>query len=533
MNLFCRTAVVGVLGSSLSLEAQQLLHRFEDPSVTFALNVANGGDKTLDGVPEILVSRGNEVVVFDGATGVELHSTVIPFGTWTMARAGDVDGDGREDTLVGQGAFNRVRVVSGADGSVLQLIQGPAGGHFGAAVSAVGDVNGDGRDDFLVGAPWEDSPENEKAGAVRVYSGADFSALSVRRGLDKNDYFGIYASGIGDADGDLLPDFAASGLRPWRVEVLSGSGAPLSTFADPGLTGYLQVDEVGDVDGDGLADVVTASNSKVWVFRGVDGLGISSQLGAGPGFAVSLAGVGDVDGDGFGDFAVGNGDLRADVEVYCGRTMARLLHFPEKAGDPGSGPVVDGLGDLDGDGKSELLLGIPAAYKALVVSGQYWDSIGVPFGFGDGSGGACPCGATSGTGLGCPNSKTSGAYLRAFGSSSVSAFPLAPAKTPITFTAGGLAGAAQALLFVGTTKKNGGAGVPLGAGLKVVGSPVQRLFPQTAAGPDGLSTFERNYAQIGGWVGGETLYFQVWYRDSQGPCKTTNLTHGLEVTFTP
>ena len=148
------------------------------------------------------------------------------------------------------------------------------------------------------------------------------------------------------------------------------------------------------------------------------------------------------------------------------------------------------------------------------------------FCFGDGSGTICACGNIGAAGEGCANSAGSGATLSVSGSTSVSADNLqvhmagAPAMT-------------AALLFVGDTKLNGGNGDIFGDGLRCVGGPIQRLGVKLTAG--GIADWGPGLAPFGGWSSGDTRYFQVWYRDSNGsPCGGVfNLTHGVGMTMTP
>ena len=134
------------------------------------------------------------------------------FGS-SVSGAGDVNGDGFDDFIVGafgddnNGNYSgSARVFSGADGSVLFTVSGDSlYDEFGRSVSGAGDVNGDGFDDLIVGAFGDDNNGNQ-SGSARVFSGADGSVLFTFNGDSAGDYFGFSISGAGDVNGDGFDD---------------------------------------------------------------------------------------------------------------------------------------------------------------------------------------------------------------------------------------------------------------------------------------------------------------------------------------
>jgi len=163
-----------------------------------------------------------------------------------------------------------------------------------------------------------------------------------------------------------------------------------------------------------------------------------------------------------------------------------------------------------------------ALVDTVVVGGGV---VGSGYCFGDGSGSSCPCGNNGGAGEGCANSGGTGGLVWASGSDSVAADDL-------TFSASGLLPLQPALLFAGHNAINGGNGIPFGDGLRCAGQSVVRLGVETPD-PNGDADWGPGLGALGGWISGDTRYFQVWYRDPGGPCGSGfNLTNGVEVTFT-
>jgi hypothetical protein len=136
------------------------------------------------------------------------------FGS-SVSGAGDVNRDGYADVIVGaywndpdnKENAGSAYVYSGKDGSVLRTFHGDLGGdYFGYSVSEAGDVNGDGYADVIVGAPGDDLNGNFEAGSAYVYSGKDGSVLYTFHGDSAYDWFGYSVSGAGDVNGDGYAD---------------------------------------------------------------------------------------------------------------------------------------------------------------------------------------------------------------------------------------------------------------------------------------------------------------------------------------
>lgn len=158
----------------------------------------------------------------------------------------------------------------------------------------------------------------------------------------------------------------------------------------------------------------------------------------------------------------------------------------------------------------------------------YSPPIGTAQCFGDGSGGACPCGNTGGAGRGCRNQAFSaGAKLEATGIASVSA-------DSVVLRASGTTPTQTGLFFQGTTAVNAGQGAPFGDGLLCVGGSIVRLQVRNAS-LFGTALSSVSLAAEGGLAAGQTRRYQWWYRDTvSSPCGSAfNLSNSLSLTWGP
>lgn len=268
------------------------------------------------------------------------------FGLFGFSVAGiaDLNADGRGDVIVGAWHESspgnptdsgRAYVFSGATGALLHTLVSPnqtVGGQFGVAAARIPDVNGDGRDDIIIGAAGETPQGLLNAGRAYIFSGADGSLLHslVSPHAEESGNFGVSVGGVPDVDGDGRGDVVvaasteSSGGGPdstGRAYIFSGSsGLPLRELDSPhGATFANAVAGVPDIDGDGFADVVIgASNEsaagspstagRAYVFSGATGTLmrelISPNEDLGGLFGYSVAGAADATGDGRGDVIV-------------------------------------------------------------------------------------------------------------------------------------------------------------------------------------------------------------------------------------
>ncbi len=211
-----------------------------------------------------------------------------------------------------------------------------AGDEHGDSVASAGDVNGDGYPDVIVGAPFDDN-NGVDSGMARVYSGKTGAVLYTFNGVAAGDYLGWSVAGGGDLNNDGRADIVVGGwgasLGAGTLVAYSGlTGTVLYTWSGVSAfdrLGY-SVDIAGDVDADGYDDVIAGAplvgsyTGRVYVFSGRTGATLRVFNGDGPGdfFGWSVAGAGNVDGDAYDDLIVG-APYDDDNGTDCG--MARVF----------------------------------------------------------------------------------------------------------------------------------------------------------------------------------------------------------------
>lgn len=424
-----------------------------------------------DGVFEGDVAAGDLTSGTVGTTGtIDIGIGVSLPGPLEFA---DVNGDGRDDLLIGapraesgipgtNGAayilfgqdtdptfsFGISQLTNGTDGQGFQFLTGR---NTGSAFTSLGDVDGDGENELLITSPFATSPAGDALSGIGFVLerptaastdliGALADPQTVAATLivgGERTLLGEEASAVGDVNGDGFADFVLAGtgaigaadetfqLTSGEAYVIYGSATALPEQIDVreldgtngtkiiGSNSFIlqnQIDEAGDVNGDGFADFIVydeGANDDVanfyLVYGREGGLGETFDVSTEPGTSVTdigfsngsssswapdTAALGDVNGDGYDDILVtrlfsgaqGAGEviLIFGAEGSLGETVdvddlapGAGYRFTATELDYGAGLALSGPGDVNGDGVNDLVIGVP--FYATGFNGEGFD----------------------------------------------------------------------------------------------------------------------------------------------------------------
>jgi PKD repeat protein len=402
----------------------------EEPGDSSGFSVSSAGDINGDGFDDLVIgatfadgpgsvrlSAGASYVVFGRADGfgtVELADVAAGIGGIvihgeeagdisgvSVSSAGDINGDGLDDLVIGAfradgpgntrgdaGAsyvvfgqadpFAPVDLVAVAAGTGGFVIHGAeAGDQSGFVAASAGDLNGDGFDDLIIGAAFADGPGNTRGAAGDTYvvfghDGAfatvDLAAVAagnggfVIHGEDPVDNSGVAVSSAGDINGDGVDDLIiGADLADGPGNARLGAGDAYVVFGHTGAFATVN-----------LADIAAGNGG--FVIHGAE---------AGDDFGVAVSEAGDVNGDGFDDliigasFADGPDNTRSaagDTYVLFGHDGAfETVDLADVAAGVGgfvihgedasdnSGISVSSAGDINQDGFADLIIGASGA----------------------------------------------------------------------------------------------------------------------------------------------------------------------------
>jgi FG-GAP-like repeat/FG-GAP repeat/FlgD Ig-like domain len=438
-------SATGLQGSGASLFLHPVV---QEPEAEFGCSVATAGDVNGDGYADLIVGerlfgelgpqidQGQVYLFLGSATGVERHSwsatsgqALAFFGT-SVATAGDVNGDGFSDVVVGAPGYGNGQADEGRAFVYHGAAEDPsttaawtaesnqASAFFGHWVGTAGDVNGDGYSDAIVAA-WSFDNGQTDEGRAYVYHGSSNGLLASPWTAESNEQASYIwsAATAGDVNGDGYSDVIVGypeygPFAEGRAVVYHGS--PTGLGASPAwdvsanvvgaLFGYA-VATAGDVNGDGYSDIIVGaygfsngqnSEGRAFVYHGSpSGLSTtpawtaeSNQFLAEFGYSVSTAG--DVNGDGFSDVIVGafgwdNPEVNEGEAVVYHGSASGLSASPawqvESNQSPANfGTMVATAGDVNGDGYSDVLVGANHFSNGETWEGRAFLYLGSPGG---------------------------------------------------------------------------------------------------------------------------------------------------------
>ncbi|MEO6540218.1 MAG: integrin alpha, partial [Ferruginibacter sp.] len=426
--------------SGISATPNSLLDDANQAGANFGASVSCAGDINGDGYSDVIIGaiyyddganneEGRAFVYHGSAAGLlaspssildDANQEEADFGC-SVASAGDVNGDGYSDVIVGaHGSSGGLTLVEGVayiyHGSAAGLSATPASTRsdsnqidalYGNCVASAGDVNGDGYSDVIVGASGYNDGSNNDEGRAFVYHGSVSGISATPNSLldDANQayaFFGVEVACAGDVNGDGYSDviIGAYGYddggnsNEGRGYVHYGSSSGLSTSigrvlddANQAFASYgVSVASAGDVNGDGYSDVIigakqfddgaNADEGRAFVYHGspaglsaspTNTLDDANQAGANFGYKVALAG--DVNGDGYSDVIIGAYQYDDGVNTLEGRAFVYHGSVTGLSATPNStlddcnqagaqfGYSVSSAGDVNGDGYSDVIIG--------------------------------------------------------------------------------------------------------------------------------------------------------------------------------
>lgn len=401
-------------------------------------SVSDAGDVNGDGIDDMIIANpfanndtGQSYIVFgskepwsaiidlsslNGKNGFAINGIYLYSG-YSVSGAGDINGDGVDDILIGEpnnlsighsyvvfgskepwSAIMDLSRLNGENGFIINGIH--PNDRSGESVSRVGDVNGDGVDDIIIGGPLANKNTGQSYivfGSKKPWSAAiDLSSLNgvngfTINGIHPEDRSGESVKGAGDVNGDGIDDIMIGAQhandkagqsyivfgnnRSWPAVInlvdLNGNNGFAINGINPWDGSGGSISGAGDVNGDGIDDMIIGARHQSYVVFGSKQIWSAvidvANLNGGNGFTISdgvfVSGTGDVNGDGIDDMIIGTEEYQSYVVFGNKESWPPMIDPTKLHGINGfiingtESNVVSGAGDVNDDGIDDIIIG--------------------------------------------------------------------------------------------------------------------------------------------------------------------------------
>ncbi|ELS05414.1 VCBS repeat-containing protein, partial [Xenococcus sp. PCC 7305] len=375
----------------------------ETDTATVTITITGIEDAPVANDDSIIFSAAIELSALNGNNGFVLNGINLGDNSgYSVSNAGDVNGDGIDDVIIGApftdinnnnegesyvvfgdsnvGSSGTIELsaLDGSNGFVLKGID--AYDNSGRSVSNAGDINGDGTADLIISADRADTSSGYTGESYVVFGSSDVGSLGtielsaldgsngfVLNGIDERDYSSYSVSNAGDVNGDGLDDLIIGAFRADPNG--NGSGESYVVFGG------------SDVGSSGTIELSVLDGSNGFIINGIDPTDYSGR---------SVSNAGDVNGDGFADLIISarsanpNGSQSGESYVVFGGSdvgNSGTIELSSLDGSNGfvlngiersdqSGESISNAGDINGDGIDDLIIGAPFADPVSDAEGE-------------------------------------------------------------------------------------------------------------------------------------------------------------------